>query len=116
MSHCYFPVAFLTQAPVPFRISLISMAFVANGICGIHSMDQCKSAAHSLTSWFFYCTTRAFSNKYVCPSGLVKPIEADPAGRVGTVQDNVCVLTSVHEALLPPIVTVVPATKPLPFS
>src|ERR1700747_2095815 len=46
-------------------------------------MDQCKSAAHSLT-WFFYCTTKAFSNKYVCPSGLVKLIEADPAGRVGT--------------------------------
>ena len=31
------PVAFLTQAPVPFRMSLISMAFVADGICGRHS-------------------------------------------------------------------------------
>src|SRR5580700_3306193 len=32
----YFPVAFLTQPPVPFRMSLISMAFVTDGICGIH--------------------------------------------------------------------------------
>jgi hypothetical protein len=38
MSHCYFPVAFLTQAPVPFRMSLISMAFVADGICGMHRL------------------------------------------------------------------------------
>jgi hypothetical protein len=35
-SHCYFPIAFLTQPPVPFRMSLISMAFVTDGICGIH--------------------------------------------------------------------------------
>jgi hypothetical protein len=39
MSHCHFPVAFLTQAPVPFRMSLISMAFVADGICGMQSLD-----------------------------------------------------------------------------
>ena len=39
-SHCYFPVAFLTQPPVPFRMSLISMAFVTDGICGIHRHSQ----------------------------------------------------------------------------
>src|SRR6266446_8658392 len=35
-SHCYFPVAFVTQPPVTFRMSLISLAFVTDGICGIH--------------------------------------------------------------------------------
>ena len=42
MSHCYFPVAFLTQAPVPFRKSLISVAFVADGICGMHTLSNRK--------------------------------------------------------------------------
>ena len=41
-SHCYFPVAFVTQPPVPFRMSLISMAFVTDGICGIHNC--CRAA------------------------------------------------------------------------
>jgi hypothetical protein len=45
MSHCYFPIAFLTQAPAPFRMSLISMAFVADGICGMHSLDATRPAS-----------------------------------------------------------------------
>jgi hypothetical protein len=45
MSHCYFPIAFLTQAPAPFRMSLISMAFVADGICGMHSENIESSEA-----------------------------------------------------------------------
>jgi hypothetical protein len=30
----------LTQPPVPFRMSLISMAFVTDGICGIHNTKR----------------------------------------------------------------------------
>jgi hypothetical protein len=45
MSYCYFPVAFLSQAPVPFRMSLISMAFVSDGICGMHTLSLLKMSS-----------------------------------------------------------------------
>ena len=36
IGHCYFPVAFLTQAPVPFLHVADFKDIVADGICGIH--------------------------------------------------------------------------------
>jgi hypothetical protein len=52
-SHCYFPIAFSTQPPVPFRMSLISMAFVTDGTCEIHRArffcHEAGSSARMLT-------------------------------------------------------------------
>ena len=63
-----------------------------------------------------YGITSAFSNEYVCPSGLLREIGADPDPSVGTVQDRVCASTKLHFVLRPLIVTVVPVTKPLPLT
>src|SRR6516164_11681020 len=40
IGHCYFPVAFLTQAPVPFLHVADFKDIVADGICGIHKSTQ----------------------------------------------------------------------------
>jgi hypothetical protein len=45
-------MAFLTQPPVPFRMSLISMAFVTDGICGIHSPRNQLALVPNISSYF----------------------------------------------------------------
>ena len=57
----------------------------------------------------------AFSNEYVCPSGLVSAIGEGPGLNVGRRHCRLSLSTTVQAVLWPPIVTVVPDTNPLPL-